>query len=150
MPETREKPEKRVLHPWVQSELKREAEERIKKKLLPEKDLNEIRMFGSLVEGEFGRYEEPHEGQHYSDIDVILNVEESFEVPEEWELEYRCEGRPYQVYVSEINGFKTEFYIYRSSQASREEIAEAEKREVPLRDESQHEYQVIYPEKGAR
>lgn len=142
--------EKRVLHPWVQSEIRREAEDRIKEKLLPDEDLYEIRLFGSLVEGDFGRYEEPHEGQHYSDIDVILEARKGFNVPEDWEIECSCEGRPYQVYVSEVNGFRTEFYIYRSSQASSEEIEEAEKLGVPLRDESRHDYQVIYPEKGAR
>jgi predicted nucleotidyltransferase len=150
MQKVEEKPEKRVLHPWVQSEIRREAEDRIKEKLLPDEDLKEIRLFGSLVEGEFGRYEEPHEGQHYSDIDVILEARKGFNVPEDWELEYSCEGRPYQIYVSEVNGFKTEFYIYGSSQASSEEIEEAGRQGVPLRGESRHDYQVIYPEKGAR
>lgn len=98
---------------------------------------------------EFGRYKEPHEGQHYSDIDVILKVEKNFKVPEDWESEYQCEGHPYQIYVSEINGFKTEFYIYRGNQASSEEIEEAERQGVPLRDESRHNYQVIYPERGS-
>lgn len=50
MQKVEEKPEKRVQHPRVQSELKREAEDRIKEKLLPDEDLNEIRLFGSLVE----------------------------------------------------------------------------------------------------
>ena len=149
MQKVEKKPEKRVLHQWVQSELRREAEDRIKEKLLPDEDLDEIRLFGSLVEGKFGKYKEPDKGQHYSDIDVILKVKKNFKIPEEWELEYSCEGLPYKVYISKVNGFKTEFYIYRSSQASSEEIEEADKQGVPLSDESLHDYQVIYPDKRA-
>lgn len=142
----KERPGKTVLPKPEQREILKKAKSLVLKDLLPNPKINKILMFGSLVKRTFGKYEKPYKGRTYSDIDILLLVEDDFKVPEKWKLHF--ESDLYNVYnICKLNGkILIQYMVCRKSSYQNEEHQkEAENWGVPLLlERSRHGYIVLY------
>lgn len=147
-----ERPEKDIFSQPRQKAILKQVREFVKDDLLPNPKINKIILFGSLAEGKFGRYKQEYKGRIYSYIDILLLVDNDFEVPDSWELHFagdpEFEGDLYQVYNQKKleSKYLMQYMVCREKSYRREENREvAEKWGVPLKlEESEHEHQVIY------
>ena len=145
----KERPPKTILSKSEQKKIFEKVKKFVLKDLLPNPKINKIILFGSLIKETFGRYEKPFKGRIYSDVDVLLLVENSFEVPNTWKKHFM--GKIYQVYnrtkldneiLIQYIVCKKEFYQNKKYQNI------AEKWGVPLLlDKSKHKYVIIYEKK---
>lgn len=150
-----ERPEKEVFPSERQEEIKEEVKEFVNENLIPHLKINKIVLFGSLAKGEFGKYEEKYQDRIYSDVDLLLMVENDFKVPEDWEIHF--EGRPelegdlYKAYFGEKleDKFLLQYMVCRKksyTSPKNKEIAEGWG--VPLKlEESKLDYEIIYEKK---
>lgn len=130
-----EKPKKHFFPEEKQQELLKEAEKIVRERFLPDDEVNEIILFGSLVKGEFGRYETDYRGRKFSDIDILLKVSENYKPKPEWEVKDSHEL--YTVYRGEkIEGFEVDYVICPEEIYKGEEnIAEGLEWGVPITEE---------------
>jgi len=142
----KERPKKTIFSRSKQREMLKRAKDFVLSDLLPDPKINKIILFGSVVEGKFGEYEKPFKNRKYSDVDVLLFVEEDFEVPREWEKHLHCDM--YDVYNAHwMDGeILVQYMVCRESQYQNEEYQkESEKWGVPLSlGESRHENIILY------
>ena len=141
----KERPKKTVFPESRQKKILEKAKKFVLVDLLPNPKINKIVLFGSLVEGKFGEYEKPFKDRKYSDVDVLLMVEENFEVPNQWGEHFHCEM--YDVYNAHMmDEILVQYMVCRKSQYQNEKYQEeSEKWGVPLSlDESKHKNMVIY------
>ena len=92
----KERPKKIVLSKSEQKKIFEKVKKFVLKDLLPNPKINKILMFGSLVKGTFGKYEKPFKKRIYSDVDILLFVEDDFKVPKHWKEHFI--GKIFQVY----------------------------------------------------
>jgi predicted nucleotidyltransferase len=141
----KERPKRKPFSMELQRGIIKRVREFVLKDLLPNPDINRIILFGSLARGEFGRYEGPFQGRIYSDIDILLLVEDDFEPRRGWELHF--EGRMYNVYnTGKLDGFLVQYMVCRRSVYEDPDCQrEAEDWGVPLLlRKSRHRYIVLY------
>jgi len=88
------RPHKQIFSKNIIDDLKDEAIEKIKSKLLPDKKILKIILIGSSVKYSFGKYEPPgFRGSLYSDFDFIIFVEDDYKIPK-W-LQKEPDGKPF-------------------------------------------------------
>lgn len=142
----KERPKKIVFPKSRQEVILKRAKEFVLEDLLPNPKINKIVLFGSLVEGKFGEYEKPFKDRKYSDVDVLLMVEDGFLVPGEWEGHFHCDM--YDVYNAHMmdGELLIQYMVCRkSSYQNKDYQKESEKWGVPLSlDESEHKNIIIY------
>lgn len=142
----KDRPKKNVFPKSEQREILKRAKEFVLGDLLPNPKINKIILFGSLIEGKFGEYGKPYKDRKYSDVDVLLFVEEDFEVPDDWGEHFHCDM--YDVYNARMMDGKilVQYMVCRkSSYQNKEYQKESEKWGVPLSlEKSKHRYIVIY------
>ena len=118
------------------------AKDFVLKDLLPNQKINRIFLFGSLAKGKFGKYEKPFKNRWYSDIDILVFVEDDFKIPRKWKLHAKCDL--YKVYnICKLERrFLVQYMICRkSSYQKKENQKEAENWGVPLLlEKSRHKY----------
>ena len=78
------KPSKRLYE--NQEDILEEASKYLRLVLSKCNSVKEAYVWASLAEGKFGVYEEPYRGQTGSDIDLVIVVNEPFELPKEWKF----------------------------------------------------------------
>lgn len=145
----KERPGKTVLPAPEQKRIFERAKRYVLEDLLPNPKIDKIALFGSLAKGTFGKYEKPYKGRSYSDIDVLLLVEDDFKPPKEWELHFSC--KMYDVFnITRLDDEILLQYMVsrRSSYQNREHQQESEKWGVPLLLEKSRHKNIILYEKG--
>jgi len=101
------------------------------------------RLFGSLAQGTFGKYNGKFKGREFSDVDVLFVVDDNFKPPKKWKVQFECVKKVWVVYdVAEVP-IETEdetvlvevqYIILTKTFASKSEtIVNAEKWGIPLR-----------------
>ena len=146
------RPEKEVFSIERQEEIKKEVVEFVNENLVPHPKINKIILFGSLAKGEFGKYKEEYKNRIYSDIDLLLLVENDYKVPGDWKIHFEgnpdLEGDLYKAYFGEKleNKFLVQYMVCRKKSYTNSENKEvAEKWGVPLKlESSEHEFEIIY------
>jgi predicted nucleotidyltransferase len=142
----KERPKKSILPEDEQKEILEKVKEFVLDDLLPNPKINKIILFGSLVKGTFGKYEKTYKNRIYSDIDILVMVEDDFEVQDEWKSHFSC--GLYDVYnVHELDGKIPIQYLVctKKSYEKEENQEEAEKWGVPLLlNKSKHNYIILY------
>ncbi len=143
---TKERPRKIIFSKTEQKKIFEKAKDFILKDLLPNKKISKVLMMGSLVKGTFGKYEKPFKNRIYSDIDVLLMVEDDFSIPKKWRFHFSC--KLYDVF--DIDKFDKKISVQyivcrKSSYQNKKNQKEAEKWGVPLLlRKSNHRYTVLY------
>ncbi len=145
----KERPKKIVLSKSEQKKIFEKVKKFVLKDLLPNPKINKILMFGSLVKGTFGKYEKPFKKRIYSDVDILLFVEDDFKVPKHWKEHFI--GKIFQVY-NRIKLDKKILIQYlvckRSNYQNKKYQKIAENWGVPfLLKKSKHKYIVLYEKK---
>ena len=142
----KERPKKTIFPKQVQKAYLKKAKTFILKDLLPNNNINKIIIFGSITKGTFGRYEKLYKGRTYSDVDILLLVNNNFKTPKTWKKHFL--GNLYKVY----NRIRLERKITIQYLVSKEKIyknlknkKEAEIHGVPLLlNKSKHPHIIIY------
>ncbi len=101
------------------------------------------RLFGSLAKGTFGKYEGKWKGREFSDVDVLLVVDDNFRPPRKWKIHFKPKEGPMRVYDIEVVPIATndetvfvdvQYIIIPKTYASKPEtIASAESWGIPLK-----------------
>ena len=78
------RPRKTIFSKSEQRKIFEKAKNFVLNDLLPNSKINKILMFGSLVEGTFGKYEKPFKNRIFSDVDILIFVEDNFKIPSNW------------------------------------------------------------------
>lgn len=141
----KERPRKTILSKTEQNKILGQVKDFVLKDLLPDKKINRILLFGSLAKGTFGRYESAYKSRTYSDIDILLFVDDDFKVHKKWKSHFEC--RLYNVYnIRKLeNKILIQYMVCRkSSYQNKEHQKEADNWGVPLLSESKHKYIVLY------
>ena len=129
-----------------QRKILKKAKDFILKDLLPNDKINKIIVLGSIVKGTFGRYEKAFKKRRYSDIDVLLLVENDFKVPKRWKTHLK--SHLYNVYdIRKLDNKVLIQYIVckKRSYQNKKHQKEAEKWGVPLLlKKSKHKFIVLY------
>ncbi|MBD3156004.1 MAG: hypothetical protein GF368_05115 [Candidatus Aenigmarchaeota archaeon] len=144
----KERPKKTIFSKFRQEAILKKTKKFVLEDLLPNPKINKIILFGSLVEGNFGEYERPFKNRRYSDVDVLLIVEDDFEVPEEWGEHFHCDI--YDVYNSHMmdEEILVQYIVCRkNSYQNKEHQKESEKWGVPLSLEKSKHKNIIIHEK---
>jgi len=147
-----QRPQKDVFPRRKQEEILNQTIEFVKSDLLPHPKINKLILFGSLARGDFGRYRQEYKGRLYSDIDILLLVENDFSVPDSWQLHFEgnrdLAGDLYQVYNYKKldDRYLIQYMVCKEKSYSRKKNREiAERWGVPLKlENSQHAYKIIY------
>ncbi len=128
----KERPKKTIFPESKQKQLREKVQKYVLKMLLPDSAINKIILFGSLVKGNFGRYEKSFKGRDLSDIDVLLFVEESFEIPKNWKQQYTLDL--YDIYdAGDFENILVQIMVCKkSSYTNKEHQQRAEPWGVPL------------------
>ncbi len=142
----KERPRKAILSKIEQNKILKQVRDFVLKDLLPDKRINKILLFGSLAKGAFGRYESAYKSRTYSDIDILLFVDDEFKIPKKWKSHFEC--KLYDVYnVRKLkNKILIQYMVCRKrSYQNKGHQKEAEKWGVPLLlSKSRHKYIVLY------
>jgi len=150
---SKNRPKKTIYSRVIQKTLREKAIEKIKSKLLPNKDIVRILLIGSSVKNLFGKYEKPgFRGSLYSDFDFIIFVKEDYKIPI-W-LKREPRGKPFP--FEELNlayrnkkfiekRYDVEVFFIRESNLNKKNIKKlGEKAGIPMTNNSKNKYQVIY------
>lgn len=142
----RGRPVKIILPKPVQERIMRTARHLILDELLPNPKISKIVLFGSVVRGALGEYEKRYKGRRYSDVDVLVMVDDDFTVPDDWKVHFQNEM--YDVYNNGIldRKFIVQYMICRRDcYEDEEKRKEAERWGVPLMlDRSRHKHIVLH------
>jgi len=142
----KERPRKTIFSKSEQKKIFEKVKNFVLNDLLPNPKINKIIMFGSLVKGTFGKYEKPFKHRMYSDIDILLLVENNFRVPKKWKLHISC--KLYKVFnITKLDRkILIQYMVCRKkSYTNKKHQKEAEKWGAPLLlAKSKHKYVVIY------
>lgn len=147
-----QRPQKEIFSQQRQEKILRRAVEFVKRDLLPHPNSNKLILFGSLARGDFGRYREEYKERIYSDIDILLLVDNEFEVPDSWELQFggdpELKSDLYRVYnYKKVDDkFLVQYMVCRQLSYQQEKNREvAEDWGIPLKlEDSEHAYKLIY------
>ena len=139
-----QRPERVPFPKDVQKKLIERVKEFVRNQLLPNQNINKIILFGSLATGEFGKYEGQFQGRIFSDIDLLLLVENTFQVPGNWRIQY--EGELYNIYnAGLLDGFLIQYMVCkRSVYENPDSQIDAEDLGVPLLKKTKHKHIVLY------
>lgn len=146
----KERPGKTILPKSEQSKILKKTKSFVLKDLLPNEKINKIILFGSMAKGTFGRYEKSYKNRTYSDIDILLLVEDDFKVPKKWKPHYQ--GKLYNMYnIRRLhNRFLVQYMVCRkASYKNKKHQIEAEKWGVPLLlSKSKHKHTILHEKKS--
>jgi len=140
------RPRKNVFPIKIQNEIHKRAKEFVLKDLLPNPKINRMIIIGSSVKKKFGKYEKQFKNRIYSDIDVIVFVEDSFKPSKKWKKHFFC--KLYNVY--EIKRLEKKYLIHyaftkKSIYTKKKYQKEAEKYGIALAlKKSKHKYITWY------
>jgi hypothetical protein len=145
-----ERPKKIIFSKTEQKRVFEKAKNFVLKDLLPNPKINKILMFASLVTGTFGKYEKPFRNRIYSDVDILIFVEDYFKIPTEWKPYFSCELYDVFYRIKLYNKIWIQYMVCRkSSYQNKENQKEAEKWGVPLLlTKSKHKYIILYEKKS--
>lgn len=145
----KERPKKTIFSEEEQLIILEKAKEFVLDDLLPDENINKLLIFGSLAKKSFGVYEKEWKHGLYSDIDILLLVEDNFEIPKGWEKWHI--GDDFGVYVKGwlLDKYMIQYMVWKKKEYSdREKQISAEPWGVPLMlGESKNPYILIYEKK---
>lgn len=150
------RPSKKVFSKEKIDNLRNKAIEKVKTKLLPDKDIIRIVLMGSSVKNSFGKYEPPgFRGSLFSDFDFVVFVEDDYKIPS-W-LDREPDGKPFPddnmnlAYRNKNfveNKFDVEiFFIRKSSMLDLKIKKLGELAGIPMTSRSKHKHLVVYSKK---
>jgi len=147
------RPQKKPFTKKTQFKIKKEAIKKIKTKFLPNKKIIKIILIGSILKNKFGKYEAPgFRGSQYSDIDIIIFVENNYKIPK-W-LKKEPRGKPFPIkklnlayrnknFIEKKYDLET-FFIRESNMNNKKIQKQGEKAGIPMISKSKNKYLVIY------
>ncbi len=146
----KERPRKTIFSKPDQKKIFEEIKNFVLNDLLPNPKINKIIMFGSLVKGIFGKYDKPFKHRMYSDVDILLLVENNFIIPKKWKLHFSCEL--YDVFnIAKLGKkFLIQYMVCKKkSYQNKKHQKEAEKWGIPLLlTKGRNKYIVLYEKKS--
>lgn len=147
----KQKRDNKILLPKKkQEEIFEKVKEFVKIDLGNNPKVNAVVAIGSVLDWKLGRYREPEKGRTHSDIDLVVFVEDDFEIPDKWNL--HLESDYYTVYnIREIDNILIQYWLARKldfSDPKKQEIVE--KRGVPfLLEQSKNKFLWIFKKREA-
>lgn len=139
-----ERPHKNIFSLEKQTFILDEMKKWINNNLPQKTSIYKKRIFGSSAQAKFGKYEAKIKGREYSDIDILFVVDDNFNPPKEWTVQFECVKDVWIVYdvaivpvktVDETISVEVQFIVLKKTFAEKPEtIKEAEKWGIPLRD----------------
>jgi hypothetical protein len=147
------RPPKRVFSAGKIDNLRKQAIEKIKSKLLPNNEIIKILLIGSSVKNSFGEYEPPgFRGSLFSDFDFIVFIEDDYEIPK-W-LDKDPNGKPFpndKLNLAYRNNkfveskYDIEIFFVRRKNMMNVKIQElGERAGIPMTSDSNHKHLVVY------
>ncbi len=85
----KERPNKIFFSISEQNKLIEKTKEYVLRNFSPFQKIDKIILFGSLAKGTFGKYEKEWKHGFYSDIDLLLLVENDYNIPEKWKVWFK-------------------------------------------------------------
>ena len=142
-------PEKRPLSFKKQEEIREKATSFVVHSLLPNKKIKKILLFGSLARKQFGKYEKSFRGRGYSDIDIMVIVEDGFKPNKKWKP--RLSAKYWDTYNVAYLDFELDdkillqYFVIPERNLEIDEIQkDGEKWGVPIKGDSKHPTRLIY------
>lgn len=137
-----------VLPKGEQKRILEKTIEYAKKDLLPNPKINAIAIYGSLISGKFGGYVKPQRGRIYSDIGILILVDDSFIIPFKWKSKICRKTPTHNVYnIRLIDGKYLMQYtlVPRSVYQNPIHQKTAEQKGVPLKlSKSRNKHVILY------
>ena len=127
---------KNIFPKQKQEEILERIKDSVRKDFQENKKVNAVVAIGSILDWKLGKYSQPKKGRAHSDIDLVVFVEDDFEIPGEWKLHLKSDY--YAVYnTKEIDSVLVQYWIAKKSDYSDPEKQQiAEKRGVPFMQEN--------------
>ncbi len=139
----RGRPKKKIFPLGDQKLILAHMRKHLRKQLPPNTGLYRKRIFGSLAQHKFGKYQGKFKDREFSDVDVLFVVDDDFRPPKSWNVQFECEKRVWIVYdVAEVpieikNGtipVEVQYIVLTKTFARRPETLErAERWGIPLK-----------------
>jgi|SRR3989338_5080090 len=146
----KERPKKTIFSKNEQKKIFRKMKSFVLKDLLPNPKINKIIIFGSMAKGTLGKYEASHKSRKvsrfYSDIDILLMVEDNFEIHKKWKPHFSCQSYDVFNIIKMDKKIPIQYMVCRKSKYGKKKHQKsAEIWGVPLLlNKSKHKYIVLY------
>jgi len=140
------RPKKTILSKSEQKKIFEKAKKFVLNDLLSSPKINKILMFGSLAKGTFGKYEKPFKNRMYSDVDILIFVENDFKIPKKWKPYFSCELYDVFYRIKLDKRILIQYMVSRKNvYQNKKHQKEAEKWGVPLLlTKSKHKYIILH------
>ncbi len=153
MEEYLKRPQKKVFQSKEIDNLRNQAINKIKLKLLPDDKIIKIILIGSSIKNSFGEYKQPgFRGSLFSDFDFIVFVEDEYKIPK-W-LDREPESKPfpddnlnlaYRNKKFTDDKYDVDVFFIRKSNMQDPKIQElGEFAGIPMASDSKHKHLVVY------
>ena len=125
--------EKEILPKDEQEKIVCKVNDFVRATLGQDQKVTAIVAIGSVLDWKLGKYKEPKKGRYYSDIDLVVFVDDDFRVPNDWKLHLQSDF--YTVYNSkEIDNILIQYWLCRKKDYQDPDKQDVvEKRGVPFK-----------------
>lgn len=149
----KKRPQKKVFQKEEIDNLRNQAIDKIKSKLLPDEKIIKIILIGSSVKNSFGKYEPPgFRGSLFSDFDFIVFVDDNYQIPQ-W-LDKEPNGKPFPDNSMNLayrnkgfieDKYDVEVFFIRKSNMQDSKIQQlGELAGIPMTSDTKHKHFIIY------